>query len=115
MLSLRPASPWRVPVLRTQARAGEGTDAVLAALDRHRDAVRSTARDDDARRLGDVVDIIDEEVHRRLRSAFAAGDDGVGPLLAAVRSGSLDPYAAAVKILADPAALGALLARGTHE
>jgi LAO/AO transport system kinase len=115
MLSLRPASAWRVPVLRTQARTGEGTDGVLAALDRHREAVRPTADGDDARRLGDVVDIIDEEVHRRLRAAFAAGDDGVGRLVAAVRSGSLDPYAAAVEILADPAALGALLARGTHE
>jgi len=53
-------------------------------------------------------------VHRRLRAAFAADGDGVGALLAAVRAGTLDPYSAAVRILADAGALGALLARGTH-
>jgi LAO/AO transport system kinase len=114
MLSLRPLAPWTVPVLRTQARTGAGTEAVLAALDRHREAARGTQESEDTRRIGDVVDIIDEEVHRRLRAAFAADGDGVGPLLAAVRAGTLDPYSAAVRILADAGALGALLAKGTH-
>jgi LAO/AO transport system kinase len=114
MLSLRPLAAWTVPVLRTQARTGAGTEAVLAALDRHRDAARGTKESEDTRRIGDVVDIIDEEVHRRLRAAFAADGDGVGALLAAVRAGTLDPYSAAVRILADAGALGALLARGTH-
>ena len=115
MLALRPATPWSIPVVRTEARAGVGTEAVLQALDRHRESVRATADGDEAQRIGDVVDIIDEEVHRRLRTAFDGNLDGVGPLLAAVRSGAVDPYSAAVQVLSDPSVLSALLAqRGSN-
>jgi LAO/AO transport system kinase len=110
MLAMRAATPWSIPVVRTEARKGIGTEAVVQAIDRHRTEAKPAAGDE-ARRIGDVVDIIDEEVQRRLRSAFAADQDGLGPLLAAVRSGRVDPYAAAVQILADPNALGALLSR----
>jgi LAO/AO transport system kinase len=116
MLSLRPATPWSIPVVRTEARAGVGTEAVLQALDQHRASVRADGKGDAERRLDDVVDIIDEEVQRRLHAAIAGDHDGLGALLADVRAGAVDPYAAAVRILADPKALGALLARrGAHE
>jgi len=115
MLAMRPATPWSIPVVRTEARAGVGTEAVLQALERHRETARTTASGEEAQRIGDVVDIIDEEVQRRLHAAFAAGHDGVGPLLAAIRSGTVDPYAAAVQVLSDPSVLGVLLAqRGPH-
>jgi LAO/AO transport system kinase len=117
MLGMRPSASWAVPVLRTQARAGVGTEAVLDALARHREHARGAdaSRDDEARRVSEVLDIVDEEVQRRLATGFATPHDGVGPLLAAVRTGALDPYSAAVRILADPAALAALLARdGGH-
>jgi len=55
-------------------------------------------------------------VQRRLHAAIAGDQDGLGALLADVRAGAVDPYAAAVRILADPKALGALLARrSAHE
>jgi LAO/AO transport system kinase len=111
MLAMRTATPWSIPVVRTEARKGVGTEAVVQAIARHRETARGAKGGDEARRIGDVVDIIDEEVQRRLRVAFAAERDGLGPLLADVRSGAVDPYAAAVQILADPRALGALLAR----
>ena len=111
MLGMRPATPWSIPVVRTEARAGIGTEAVVQAVDRHRETARAAPGGDEERRVGDVVDIIDEEVQRRLRAAFAADRDGMGPLLADVRSGAVDPYSAAVQILADPIALGVLLAQ----
>ena len=110
MLAMRAATPWSIPVVRTEARAGIGTEAVVTAIDRHREMARASSSDED-RRIGDVVDIIDEEVQRRVRAAFDAGRDGVGALLERVRSGALDPYSAAVQLLGDPSALGALLAQ----
>jgi LAO/AO transport system kinase len=114
MLAMRPPAAWSVPVLRTQARNGVGTAEVLAALERHH-AERATAKDvagEEARRVADVLDIIDEELARRLRDGIATAADGVAPILSSVRSGALDPYSAAVRILGDATALGALFQRG---
>jgi len=111
MLSLRGGVAWSVPVLRTQARRGEGTAAVLEALDRHRAhrAAHAGAADQATRRVDDVLDIVDEELHRRVRTALGETANGLAALLADVRSGAVDPYAAAVRILADDTALRALL------
>ena len=115
MLAMRAATPWSIPVIRTEARAGIGTETVLQALERHRESARATASGEETRRVDDVMDIIDEELQRRLQAAFAAEQDGVGPLLAAIRSGAVDPYSAAVQVLSDPSVLGVLLAqRGPH-
>jgi serine/threonine protein phosphatase 1 len=84
---------------------------VIEALAQHR-GVR-TGGDDESRRIDDVLDIVDEELERRLRAGFTTTPDGLGPVLAAVRSGTLDPYTAAVRILGDAGALGTLLARGS--
>jgi len=113
MLALRPAAPWAVPVLRTQARDDVGTPAVVEAIERHRATQTSaTGADVEAgRRVGEVVDIIDEELARRVRDGVGAPTDGLGPLLASVRAGTLDPYSAAVRILGDPTALAALVGR----
>jgi LAO/AO transport system kinase len=110
MLGMRPSTPGVAPVLRTEARRGIGTAAVVAAIDRHRAEKRAT--DDESRRVGDVLDILDEEVERRLRTGLSAAQDGVAPVIAAVRAGTIDPYAAAVQILADPALLALLVTRG---
>jgi len=115
MLGLRSATSPVVPVLRTQARNGVGTEAVLEALGRHRQQSHAEAprrRDDEAQRVRDVLDLIDEEVQRRVQAAVATPRDGMRPLLDQVRAGTLDPYSAAVRILADPVGLAALLARG---
>jgi LAO/AO transport system kinase len=110
MLTMRPASAGGVPVVRTEARLGIGVDGVIAALAQHRGA--KVAGDEESRRIDDVLDIVDEELERRLREGFTATPDGLGPVVADVRSGALDPYTAAVRILGDPQALGRLLARG---
>jgi len=114
MLAMRGGAPWSVPVLRTQARDGTGTAAVLAAVEGHRAHARAGVDADAARRVRDVLDILDEEIERRLRAGVAAGADGIAPVLDAVREGTVDPYAAAVRILDDPTALGAILGGRRH-
>jgi LAO/AO transport system kinase len=114
MLGMRPAAPGLAPVLRTEARRGVGTEAVVAAIDRHRAEKGQGTVDDASRRISDVLDILDEEVQRRLRTGLTAPQDGVAPVLDEVRAGTIDPYAAAVKILADPALLAQLVTRGTR-
>ena len=112
MLHLRPPSPWSIPVLPTTASIGTGVDAVLEALGRHRafasaDAERAGRAA--ARRAGELIDILDEEMHRRLEAGLIADPNGIGSVVESVRSGRVDPYSAATRILADDDALAALV------
>jgi len=112
MLHLRPAAAWSIPVLLTQAASDGGTAAVLDALEQHRAFLAADperGRRQRARREGELIDILDEELRRRLERGF--GSDGGGPLLEAVRGGDLDPYTAAQRILEDRATLERLLGR----
>ena len=115
MLHLRPAAAWTIPVLTTQAAAGVGTDAVRDAIEAHRaflaaDAER--ARRQRARREGELLDVLDEELRRRLeRGLGASAADGLAPLLDAVRAGTVDPYSAALRILEDLPTLERLIRR----
>jgi len=116
MLHLRPASAWAIPVLPTTASLGTGVDAVLAALQDHRTFV---AGDPDrparaaGRRAGELVDILEEEMRRRLEAGLLADQNGLGALLESVRSGHVDPYSAALRILQDDDALAALVRERT--
>jgi LAO/AO transport system kinase len=108
MLHLRPPSPWAIPVLPTEAVRGTGVDAVLEALERHREFVSGDAERAGraaARRAADTIDIVDEEVRRRLEAGLVADPNGLGALLESVRRGAVDPYSAALRILGDDAAL----------
>ena len=108
MLHLRPPSPWAIPVLPTEAVRGTGVDAVLDALERHRAFVSGDterAGRAAARRAADTIDIVDEEVRRRLEAGLVADPNGLGALLESVRRGVVDPYSAALRILGDDAAL----------
>ncbi len=112
MLHLRPASAWQVPVLLTQATADVGVAAVIEALAAHR--VRHGVAPDEAvrlqqRREDELLDILGEELRRRLGAALASSGDGLRPLFEAVRGGAMDPYSAAVRILGDGAMLERLL------
>ena len=114
MLHLRPASAWTVPVLQTQAAADVGTDAVVDALARHHAHLATEAERTERhgrRRESELLDVLDEELCRRLERALGTAGDGVGPLLEAVRSGTVDPYTAALRILDDVSTLERLLAR----
>ena len=115
MLHLRPATPWTIPVLLTQAATGVGTEAVRDAIEAHRaflaaDADR--ARRQRARREGELLDVLDEELRRRLEQGLGAhATDGLAPLLDAVRAGRVDPYSAALRILEDAPTLERLIGR----
>ena len=112
MLHLRSPSPWTIPVLLTQAVTDTGIAELVSALDAHRAfALTDAARTDrDTRRREDeLLDILDEELHRRLARGLGAGDDGMASLLADVRAGKLDPYSAAVRLLENGATLAAMV------
>ena len=115
MLHLRPPSPWMIPVLLTQAANDQGTAELLDALERHRAHVRTDsdgARRAAERRAGELVDILDEELRRRLeRGLDGAAAEGIRPLVEAVRGGTVDPYSAALRILEDASTLEQLLGR----
>ena len=112
MLHLRPPSSWAIPVLPTTAPVGTGVDDVLAALERHRASVTSDAERAEraaARRAGELLDILEEEMRRRLEARLVTDPNGLGTLVASVRSGDVDPYSAALRILEDDDALAALV------
>ena len=115
MLHLRPPSAWQIPVLLTQAAVGVGIDAVMDALARHRaflaaDAARTQR--DARRREDELLDILSEELRRRLAVGLDDGADGIAPLVAAVRDGATDPYSAALSLLENSELLAQLVGRG---
>jgi LAO/AO transport system kinase len=114
MLHLRADGKWSIPVLLTQAAADIGTEALVAALEQHR-AFRAADPDraarDRRRREGELLDILDEELRRRIERGLGTVPDGLGALLDAVRGGEVDPYTAALRILADARTLEDLIGR----
>lgn len=116
MLHLRPPSPWTIPVLPTTASIGTGVGAVLDALERHRAFVASDADRAGrvaARRAGELIDILEEEMRRRLEAGLLADPNGLGSIVESVRDGRVDPYSAALRILENDDALAALVRERT--
>ena len=116
MLHLRPPSPWTIPVLPTTASIGSGVDAVLDALERHRAFVATDAERAGrmaARRAGELIDILEEEMRRRLEAGLIADPNGLGSIVESVRDGRVDPYSAALRILENDGALAALVRERT--
>ena len=114
MLHLRPASAWSIPVLLTQAATDVGIDELVVALDAHRATLTDDAERERRirlRRESELLDILEEELRRRLERRLGNGADGLGPVLDAVRGGTLDPYSAALRILEDASTLEELVRR----
>ena len=114
MLHLRPASAWNIPVILTQAATDVGTAELVAALEQHRAALAGDAERERRirlRRESELLDILEEELRRRLEHRLGNGVDGLAPVLDAVRGGTLDPYSAALRILEDASTLEELLGR----
>jgi LAO/AO transport system kinase len=115
MLQLRPPAAWTVPVLLTQAATDVGTDAVMDALARRQAwlaADEGREGRERARREQELVDVLDEEVARRVHRNLEAGaSDGRAGLIEKVRDGTMDPYTAALTILDDAAAVDRLTRR----
>ena len=114
MLHLRPASAWNIHVILTQAATDVGTAELVAALEQHRAALTGDAERERRirlRRESELLDILEEELRRRLEHRLGNGVDGLAPVLDAVRGGTLDPYSAALRILEDASTLEGLLGR----
>lgn len=116
MLHLRPPSPWSIPVLPTTAPTGAGVDAVLAGLEDHGRFVTGDAERAGraaSRRAAELLDILEEEMRRRLEARLVTDPNGLGRLVESVRAGDVDPYSAALRILGDDETLAALVREPT--
>ena len=108
MLQLRPAGAWTVPVLLTQASAGEGVAEVLEAVIKHAELKRVGAdpRTRSSARQAEFVAVLTDEILRRVEAGVSNGAfDG---LLDRVRSGATDPYSAAMEVVGDVSKVHAL-------
>jgi LAO/AO transport system kinase len=110
MLHLRPGgAKWNVPVLLTVASEGRGIDELVAEIDAHHaylDASGDGARRAAAGRRTEFIRALHDEVGRRLERALAA--EPAAAVVAAVEEGTLDPYVALRRVIADPSLAGAL-------
>jgi LAO/AO transport system kinase len=115
MIQLRPPSAWTVPVLLTQAATDGGIDAVMEVLAKRRAWLAADeGRDerDRERREQELIDVLDEEVARRVhRNLGAEAADGRAGLIEKVRAGTMDPYSAALAILDEAGAVDRLTRR----
>ncbi len=105
MLALvdRPAGGWVPPIVATVASQGEGIDDLLAAVDAHRSWLADSgelAR----RRTRRAAAEVEALALAALRSRWGGvgGDGRVDELAAEVAAGTLDPYAAADRLVAEP-------------
>jgi LAO/AO transport system kinase len=92
---------WEVPVLATVASTGGGVDELAAEIRRHRAALEASGvleRRRQARRARELRELVLAELRREVDDAFADGAR-LGPLLAEVEAGRLDPYSALGAVL----------------
>ncbi len=92
---------WEIPVLSTVAATGAGTAELLAEIDRHRSALADSGaleRRRQARRARELRELIVAELHLVVDRALGDGRS-LGPLVADVEAGRLDPYTAIAEIL----------------
>jgi LAO/AO transport system kinase len=103
MLHLRGPAPWSIPVLLTEAARDRGTAELWASIDAHRGHRQSTgarAGTRPAQLENELLDILDEELRRRMRRALGEPVvEGLAAIVEAVRAGTMDPYSAALAIL----------------
>jgi LAO/AO transport system kinase len=92
---------WEIPVLKTVAQSGEGVDALLEAIDRHRAHLESSGRLEArqrARAERRVREVVERELKRRtwsrvdVQREMDAGIEGVG-------RGVETPYSVAARVL----------------
>jgi LAO/AO transport system kinase len=92
---------WEVPILGTVAVSGGGVDELLGQITAHRAVLEASGtleRRRQHRRARELRDLIVAELRREVDEAL--GDGGsLGPVLADVEAGRLDPYTAIAQIL----------------
>jgi LAO/AO transport system kinase len=100
-LGLRAGSggAWRPPVVATSSLRGEGVDEVLAAIDRHRDALAQSG-EIEGRRAQIAERRLLKAGEELLRDRFERERDGhIQALLEQMQARSLSPHSAALKLL----------------
>ncbi len=116
MLQLRPSAAWTVPVLLTVASDGKGIDELVAQVEAHHAYLGTSgegARRNASGRRTEFARALRDEVDRRVARALTEG--ACAAVVDAVEQGSLDPYAAMRRVLADPAFAGVILGDSTGE
>ena len=101
MLSLGPATSWRVPILRTEAARGEGVAELAERIGEHRAHIEAegTLEERRARNLrNEVLELAAARMRRGLE-ATVEGDPEVAALLERVVRRELDPASAATELL----------------
>lgn len=111
MLQLRPAARWQVPVLLTQATAGEGVEELfdLVLAHRHSEGGAAAGRVMAAREE-EFLATLRDEIGRRLEASVETGV--FSGVLQRIRRGEVDPYRAALEVIGDDAAVRQALHAG---
>ncbi len=111
MLQLRPGSEWTIPVLLTEAAAsGKGVTELLEAVLQHRQHLASSDRGPAhaaAARREEFLAVLREEMSRRVEGSVKAGR--LADVIARVEEGAVDPYRAALDVMADHARVRTVL------
>jgi LAO/AO transport system kinase len=99
-LADRPEGAWRPEIVKTVASSGEGIDEVVAAIDRHREHLRSSG-ELNARRLRRARDEIEAIAVTALRERWrdVHENTALDELASEVVAGDTDPYSAADLLL----------------
>ncbi len=101
VLSLGPATSWRVPILRTEAARGEGVAELAERIGEHRAHIEAegTLEERRARNLrNEVLELAAARMRRGLEAAVE-GDPEIAALLERVVRRELDPASAATELL----------------
>lgn len=113
MLQLRPAAGWQIPVLLTEGTTGKGVAELLAAVLQHREFLRTSggsAAHSAAGRQEEFVEVLREEICRRLEAGLENAH--FTSLLQQIKRGEIDPYQAALQVMADEHSVRTLLGTG---
>jgi LAO/AO transport system kinase len=101
VLSLGPATSWRVPIVKTEAAKGEGAAELAEKISEHREHIEAEGTLDErrARNLrNEVLELAASRMRRRLEAAVA-DDTSIRELLDRVVARELDPASAAKELL----------------
>jgi LAO/AO transport system kinase len=101
VLALGPPTDWDVPVLRTEATAGEGVEELAAQIDAHHEHIANAGTLAERRRrnlMNEVLGLATVRMRRELEKSLA-GDERVRHLLDQVVQRELDPATAAERLL----------------
>ena len=105
------AKGWNPPVLLTQAHANVGVAEFWSGVEEHRKFLTDSGnleRRRVERRRQEFLESVQEELHRRV-TALIRSDPTMAEILAGIDTKATEPYAAALRLLADDGGLAGLV------